>query len=257
MNALAAGESLPPALPPPLPGHTLLTQRWHDMVFVHWAVQASAVSHLFPQATRPDILFGRTYVGVVAFAAPSTRLAGAIQIGPMKEVNVRLYSVDGRGRQGVVFLSMDVTRPDMVVGARALLRLPYMWSRIDSPRPYPTAAGFRLRRWVRPRLGASVEIDARLPVTEQASPLEQFLTARWGLHTRTALGTAWVPISHPPLPLSRGTLVRCDQSLLEAAGVPAATAPPVSVLWSPGAEARLGGPAYDVTSVARPQRRRR
>jgi uncharacterized protein len=245
VDALRDGESLPPALPPPLPGPVLLTQRWHDMVLVHWAVEASSVSHLFPEATRPDLLHGRTYVGVVAFAASSTRLAGAIQIGAMKEVNVRLYSVDGRGRQGVVFLSMDVTRPDMVLAARALLRLPYLWSRIESSRPYPTAAGFRVRRRPPSRLDTSVEMDARPPVTEQTSPLERFLTARWGLHTRTALGTAWVPITHPPLPLSRGTLARCDESLVEAAGVPAPTAPPISVLWSPGADAKVGWPTHD------------
>jgi uncharacterized protein YqjF (DUF2071 family) len=243
VNGLRDGESLPPALPPALPGHVLMTQRWHDMVLLHWAVQASSVSHLFPKGTRPDILDGHTYVGVVAFTVSSTRLAGAIQIGAMKEVNVRLYSVDGRGRQGVLFLSMDVTRPDMVVGARALLGLPYMWSRIECPRPYPTAAGFHMRRRVPSGLGASVEMDVQPPVTEQISLLERFLTARWGLHTRTALGTAWVPITHPPLPLSRGTLARWDKSLVESAGVPAPTAPPISVLWSPGAEARLGGPA--------------
>jgi uncharacterized protein YqjF (DUF2071 family) len=64
----------------------------------------------------------------------------------MNEVNVRLYSVDVHDRQGgVVFLSMDVTRPDPVVAARALLRLPYMWSRIKPRRPYPSAAVYHVR----------------------------------------------------------------------------------------------------------------
>lgn len=242
VNTLGYGEFLPPALAPPLQGHVLMRQRWHDMVFVHWGVEPSSVSHLFPKATRPDILDGRTYVGVVGFTVSSTRLAGAIEIGAMSEVNVRLYSVDGHGRQGVVFLSMDVTRADMVVAARALLRLPYMWSRIEPRRSNPAAAGFRVRRRPPSRFDAFVEIDAQPPVTQQTSPLERFLTARWGLHTRTALGTAWVPIAHPPLPLSRGVLAGCDESLIQSTGVPAPTEPPVSVLWSPGAEATLGWP---------------
>jgi uncharacterized protein YqjF (DUF2071 family) len=49
-----------------------MTQRWHDMFLVHWGVQPSSVSHLFPTGTRPDLLDERTYVGVVGFAVSST-----------------------------------------------------------------------------------------------------------------------------------------------------------------------------------------
>ena len=75
-----------------------------------------------------------------------------------------------------------------------------------------------------------------LPV-HHPSALEVFLTARWGLHTRTALGTIWIPIAHPPFPLHRGSLRHADYALLTAAGVPAPTKAPVGVLWSPGIDA--------------------
>jgi uncharacterized protein YqjF (DUF2071 family) len=237
------GESVPPRIPPPLPGPVLLGQTWRDMVFVHWPVEPDSVRGLFPEGTQPDTLDGRTYVGIVGFAVPSTRVGEALEIGSTYEVNVRLYSVDGQGRQGVVFLSMDVTRLDMVLVARALPRVPYLWSQLESMRPDPAVAGFRLRRRLPSRLRAEVEVEVESPVVEHAEDLETFVTARWGLHTRTALGTTWIPIAHQPFPLHRGRLRHADDALLSAAGVPVTSEAPVSVLWSPGLDAKVGRPA--------------
>jgi uncharacterized protein len=236
------GETVPRPSPPPLPGPVLLAQTWADMVFVHWPVAPVLVRGLFPDGTRPDTFDGQTYVGIVGFAIPSTWLGGVLAIGSTHEVNVRLYSVDSQGRQGVVFLSMDVTRPDMVLVARALPGLPYLWSHVEPVRPNPAVAGFRLRRRIPSRLAAQIEIDVELPV-DHPSALEVFLTARWGVHTRTALGTTWIPIAHPPFPLHHAGLRHADHALLTAAGVPAPTEAPVGVLWSPGLDARVGRPA--------------
>jgi uncharacterized protein YqjF (DUF2071 family) len=177
----------------------------------------------------------------VGFAIPSTRVGGVIPIGSACEVNVRLYSVDDQGRQGVVFLSMDVTRPDMVLAGHALLRLPYCWSHIEPTRPV-TAAGYRIRRRLHVRLAAQVQIDVDAPV-DDPSALEVFLTARWGLHTRTTVGTTWIPIAHPPFPLHSARLRHADYELLTAAGVPPPRDAPVGVLWSPGLNAQVGRPS--------------
>jgi uncharacterized protein len=237
-----AGETIPPRSPPPLPGPVLLTQTWRDMIFVHWALEPATVSGLFPDGTRPDTLDGRTYVGIVGFAISSTRVFGAMEIGATYELNVRLYSIDDQRRQGVVFLSMDVTRADMVLVARALPRVPYLWSRLEPVRPDPEVAGFRLHRRLRSHLDARVEVEVRAPV-DPPSPLQIFLTSRWGLHTRTALGTTWIPIAHPPLPLYGGRLRHADKTLLTAVGVPVPEERAVSVLWSPGKSAEIGRPA--------------
>ncbi len=236
------GETVPRPSPPPLPGPVLVAQTWADMVFVHWPVAPPLVRGLFPDGTRPDTFDGQTYVGIVGFAIPSTRLGGVLAIGSTHEVNVRLYSVDSQGRQGVVFLSMDVTRPDMVLVARALPGLPYLWSHVEPVPPNPAVAGFRLRRRIPSRLAAQIEIDVELPA-DHPSALEVFLTARWGVHTRTALGTTWIPIAHPPFPLHHADLRHADHALLTAAGVPAPTEAPLGVLWSPGLDAQVGRPA--------------
>jgi uncharacterized protein YqjF (DUF2071 family) len=234
-------ENVPPTSPPPLPKPVLLRQSWRDVFFVHWPYEPEAVAGLFPPGTRPDTLDGRTYVGVVGFTVPSTVVGGSVNIGATYEVNVRLYSVDDQGRQGVVFLSMDVTRPDMVLGARSLPGLPYMWSYIEPIRTAPTVAGFAVQRRLPSRLSARVEVEVGEPLPEP-TPLEVFVTARWGLHTRTFWGLTWVPIAHDFWPLHQAELRHADESLLTAAGVPAPSQGPVSVLWSPGLDAQIGRP---------------
>ena len=242
MNIPHPGEIIPPRTPPPLPGPVLLAQTWRDMVFVHWPIAPESVSDLFPDGTRPDTFDGQTYVGIVGFEVPSTRLGGTVGIGSTYELNVRLYSMDHQGRQGVVFLSMDVTRPDMVLVARSLPRVPYLWSHLEPVRAEsPAVAGFRLRRRLPSRLVADIEIDIDQLVNP--SPLDIWFTSRWGLHTRTVLGTTWIPIAHPPFRLHSARLRRIDHGLLTAVGIPAPSGGPVSALWSPGLDARVGRPA--------------
>ena len=243
MSTTRPGEIIPPRMPPPLPGPVLLAQTWRNMVFIHWPIPPESVSDLFPDGTRPDTFGSQTYVGVVAFEVPSTRLGGALEIGSTCELNVRLYSVDGQGRQGVVFLSMDVTRPDMVLVARSLPRVPYLWSHLEPvPAKSSAVAGFRLRRRLPSRLVVDIQIDIDRPV-DHPSPLDIWFTSRWGLHTRTVLGTNWIPIAHPPFLLHSARLRRADHALLSAAGVPSPDGGPVSVLWSPGLDAQVGRPA--------------
>jgi uncharacterized protein YqjF (DUF2071 family) len=236
------GEKLPPTSAPTPPSPVLLQQSWRDVVFVHWSVDPEAVTELFPAGTRPDTLDGMTYVGIVGFAVPATVVGGTMNIGGTYEVNVRLYSIDDAGRQGVVFLSMDVTRPDMVVSARTLPRLPYMWSHIEPIRSVPTGAGYRVERRLPSRLVASVEVEVGEPLPDPA-PLDVFVTARWGLHARQVVATTWIPVVHEFWTLHQGRLRHADEALLLAAGVPAPTEPAMSVLWSPGVDASIGRPA--------------
>jgi len=44
------------------------------------------------------------------------------------ETNVRLYSVDGTGRRGVVFLSLDANRLVVIATGRTVFGLPYRWA---------------------------------------------------------------------------------------------------------------------------------
>ncbi|MFE6226009.1 YqjF family protein [Streptomyces sp. NPDC057854] len=229
--------------PRPLPGLSF-RQEWHDLLFVHWAVSPGAVAGFFPPGTRPDTFDGRTFVGLVFFEMRELAFARGPALpvlGRFPEINVRLYSVDGHGRRGVVFLSLDCPRLLPVLAARAAYRLPYHWAsarrlRFDDRMLYTVRR--RCPGGPRSRVWADVAGGRRDP-----DALDDFLTARWGLHAPERGGTYFWPLWHDPWRLCEAALLSLDDELVAAAtgGLPVArSAPPVSVLYSAGLHVRFG-----------------
>ncbi|WP_242624634.1 YqjF family protein [Krasilnikovia cinnamomea] len=223
----------------------LLSQRWHDLTFLHWAVPPSAVAPLLPAGTVPDTLDGATYVGLIGFRMVGVgplRGPAVPYLGTFCETNVRLYSVDRLGRRAVVFRSLDAERLLPVLVARALLRLPYMWSRMRLAREGDVLRYTSRRRWPGPRPAVNaMAVRVGAPIAAP-TPLEQFVTARWGLHTRAWGRTLHLPNDHPVWPLHRAELLSLDDTLVRAAGLPDPSGPPVSVLYSPGVPVVFGPP---------------
>lgn len=222
-----------------------LVQRWQDLAFLHWAVDPAVVAPLLPAGTEPDTLDGVTYAGLIGFRMVGLgplRGPGIPYLGTFCETNVRLYSVDGRGRRAVVFRSLEAARLLPVLVAQATLRLPYKWARMRLERDGDVLRYSSRRRLSRP-LPAESHMAVRVgaPLSDP-SPLEHFVTARWGLHTRAWGRTVHLPNEHPRWPLHRATLEHLDDSLLTAAGLPAPDGPPASVLYSPGVPVVFGGP---------------
>jgi uncharacterized protein YqjF (DUF2071 family) len=75
------------------------------------------------------------------------------------------------------------------------------------------------------------------------TPLELFLTARWGMHVPWHGRTLHLPNEHPTWPLHRAELLDLDDELIPAAGLPRPPGEPVSVLYSPGVAVRFGTPS--------------
>jgi uncharacterized protein YqjF (DUF2071 family) len=220
----------------------VFTQGWRDVAFLHWRVEPAAVAPLLPPGTRPDVHDGSSWVGLVPFRMRRIGvlgLPGLPYLGSFLETNVRLYSVDAQGRRGVVFRSLDADRLLPVLTAR-VLGLPYLWARMRFRRDGDRVTYASARRWPGPR-GAGGRIDVRVGAPLEApGPLEHFLTGRWGLHQSTLGRTAYWPNEHPAWPLHRAELVRLDEDLLAAAGLPGVAGTPDSVLWSPGVDVRFG-----------------
>lgn len=231
---------------PGLTGRTLLTQSWLDLAFLHWSVDPGLVAPLLPPGTVPDLIDGAAYVGLIAFRMHRIGwlgLPGLPYLGTFPETNVRLYSVDAHGRRGVVFRSLEASRLLPVLVARLGFRLPYTWARMSVHRDGDTFDYTSRRRWPGP-VGARSRITVRIgePIAEP-SPLEHFLTARWGLHNAPFGRQLYLPNEHPRWPLRRAELLHCDEDLIAAAGLPAAGRAPDSVLYSAGVPVRFGGPA--------------
>ena len=189
---------------------------------------------------------GSTWVGLIPF-----RLVGAHfgtgpalpYVGTFPETNVRFYSVDGEGRHGVVFGSLDAARLPFVLGARAALGLNYTWSRMRVERsgsgdplhqpaplagpagsPEPTSGCRSPRRWWTTRSPTS------------SPPAGACTPGTWAGRSSCRTPTPAGRCSGPGWSA-------CDDELLAAAGFPdLAERAPDSVLYSAGVRTRFGAP---------------
>ncbi|GAA2151254.1 YqjF family protein [Actinomadura napierensis] len=238
--------------PPGSIDRPLLTQSWLDVAMVHWAADPADVAGLLPAGARPDTLDGATYVGLIAFRMHGVGwlgLPGVPYLGNFAETNVRLYSVDGHGRRGVVFRSMDASRLIPVLLGRAGFGLPYLWSRMSVRRTGDVFSYTGSRRWPGPR-GAHYRMVVRTGERiDEPTPLEHFLTARWGLHNTFLGRSLYLRNAHPRWPLHRAELLECQENLVAAAGLPAPQGAPASVLFSPGVQAHFTLPTGPVTAT--------
>ena len=232
-----------PLTPPPLRRPVVFDQCWAELTFVHWPVLPETVAHLYPPGTRPDVFAdGMTYVGLVPFVMNGIRLGVSPAVpyfGSFLETNIRLYSVDGAGRRGVLFRSLESSRLAVVPLTRVGLGLPYTWARMRLSHNGTTITYSSLRRW--PHRGLRSRLTVTVGEVITPSPLEVWLTARWGAHTRKAGRTWWVPNEHDPWPLQSADIVHLDDDLLPASGV-TPCGDPIRALYSPGVRTRFGRP---------------
>ena len=229
---------------PALTGPVMMTQDWRDLTMVHWAVPPERVRRLMPRGVRPDTFEGATYVGLVPFRMVDAGLARGPAVawaGSFLETNVRLYSVDDTGRRGIVFLSLDTDRSLVVAGARAAFGLPYRWARMrhvvaDDVHTYDA----RLRP---PWRAARSHVEVRVGAARERNELDDFVSARWGLHVRWWGRTLYVPNAHPAWPLRDAELLDLDDGLLGSVGLGELTGrTPDHVAFSDGVHTEFGYP---------------
>lgn len=230
--------------PPSLTGPVMMNQSWRDLTFLHWALDPAEVAHLMPPGVRPDTLNGVTYVGLIPFrmvGAGIGRGPGIPWFGTFLETNVRLYSVDATGRRGIVFLSLDADRLAVVLGARAAFGLPYRWARMS----HRHEDDLHTYEAYLTRIGAPVasHIAIRVGAARESTELDDFLSARWGLHVRWWGRTLYIPNNHEAWPLHDAEVLRLDDGLLASVGfAQLAGRPPDHVAFSPGVRTRFGLP---------------
>ncbi len=220
----------------------ILRQKWLDLSFLHWAVEPASIAHLYPPGTEPDTFEGSSFVGVVPFQMAV--------FGPFLETNVRLYSVDRTGRRGVVFLSLDTNRLDMVAAGRWIFGVPYRWARMGYREQGDRRTYTSTLRWRGVTASSFVEVKVGDPLT--SGPLEHFLTARWGVHVVRGGRTWYLPNEHPVWPLRRAELIGfTDDGLLASVGLgDLGKRPPDHVTFSDGVAARFGLPVRSTTPRA-------
>lgn len=207
----------------------VMRQTWRDLTFLHWPLKAALVQPFIPNGLHLDLYDGVAWVGLVPFVIDDLTLPKAPAVpwlSSFAETNVRTYVIDRNGLRGVWFFSLDAARLPAVIGARAAYALPYFWSRMKVSCDGQTAQYSSVRRFsALGRCDIEVEIGDAIA---QPSELEIFLTARFRLYAHRGKRILKADVEHPPWKLQRATVVKLDQDLLQAAGLPAVRSQPLA-----------------------------
>lgn len=213
----------------------MMTARWLSQAFVHWPYPPVEVQALLPGGLQADVFRNAAWVGVTPFLMASVKVLGVVPVpvSTFTETNVRTYARLPDGKDGVWFLSIDVSNPVMLA-ARAI-GAPYhvgnLKIRTDGPVIHYTGE----RRGGGPHYRLTVRTGAPAEVTE----LDIWLTSRWRSFTRRA-GLIWeTPVEHEPWPLVRGTIIDLQENATSA-GLSAPVGEPIVHFSSWVGPVRLG-----------------
>ena len=219
--------------PWPMPdGPWVMTQTWHDLLFAHWPVEASALRDKVPAAFPIDTFDGTAWLGIVPFRMSNVAPRGVPAlpwISAFPELNVRTY-VTLDGKPGVYFFSLDAANAVAVQAARLMAHLPYYtasmrvtvendWVSYESRR---TASDVPAAEFVGRYHPAGA---ARPPIP---GTLEYFLTERYCLYHYDRAGKPYrLDIHHPPWPLQPAEAEFARNTMADAAGIRLPGTPPL------------------------------
>lgn len=211
-------------------------QRWRDVCFLHWAVDAVELKKLLPDALGVDTFQGQAYLGLVPFRMEGVRLRGLPRIPTahaFPELNVRTY-VEYQGRTGVWFFSLDASSALAVAGGRALFGLPYYYARMSCA---PEGEWIRYRSDRRPK-GANFEGRYRGTGPAERTELELWLTERYRLFAQKRGRWFEAEVEHEPWPLQNG------EAEFEHSGLSPITLPATEPLihYATGVDVVIGSP---------------
>ncbi|AKF04786.1 YqjF family protein [Sandaracinus amylolyticus] len=218
------------------------TQRWRELLFVHWSVSLDEVRALVPAALELDAWEGRAWIGAVPFRMEQIRpswLPGALALDFL-ELNLRTY-VHHRGRPGVWFFSLEASSWLAVRAARVGWSLPYWHARMRTERDGARVLYASSRRGHDARFDVDYEIGDALGASAPGT-FEHFLLERYLLFAAHRGRILEGQVHHAPYPAHRARVLRLEQTLTAAAGLPALQRAPEILHWSPGVDVEVFGP---------------
>lgn len=234
------------------PGPNAGTQRWRDLLFLHWPLPQELARAVLPEGLELDLWRGQPYIGLVAFAMEKVRprwLPRAFALDFL-ETNVRTYVLH-RGEPGVFFLSLEAASWLAVQAARRGWGLPYFHADMSLGREGSTFTyATRRRSPAAPQLRAVYEPGAALGPSAPGG-VEHFLLERYLLFVERRGQLLRGQVHHRPYPAHSARLVELDQDLSDAAQLGPCEGPPTFVHYSPGVDVEV----FALTPVGRAQPR--
>ena len=211
-----------------------MLQDWSNLTFLHRRFPPAIIAQQIPAPLELDTFDGSAWIAITPFRLKGLRppiLPALPWLSNFPETNCRTYVRGPDGDTGVWFWSLDASRAFAVAAARLGYGLPYAWSRMRV-----TTAGRRIRyesrrRW--PDRSAMTRIEVERGHSIEAGELEDFLTARFRLYSFIRGNLTYTQVEHEPWPLEAARIMTLEQTLTDAAGIPAPEGAPL-VHFSPG-----------------------
>lgn len=212
---------------------------------MHWSFEPEVVRRLVPPSFELDPWEGRAWVGIVPFRMEATRPSWLPRRAALDflETNVRTYVIHD-GKPGVFFLSLEASSWLAVRAARLGWSLPYQHAEMTAVRDGDRVAYDTARK--SPPAGRRAMLDVVYDVGEPLGPsevgtLQHFLLERYYLFVEHRGRPMTGQVHHVPYPARRAELVRLEQDLLAADGLPEGRFE--TVHYSDGVEVEVFGPA--------------
>ncbi len=219
------------------------TQRWRELLFVHWSFEAEAVRKLVPASFDLDLWQGRAWVGMVPFRMEATRTSWMPKRTGLEflETNLRTYVLH-QGEPGVFFFSLEAASWLAVRAARLMWGLPYFHADMHATREGQRVSYQTKRRSDERTPGVDVTYDVGDALgPSMPGTLQHFLLERYYLFCEKQKRVLKGHVNHVPYPARAATIDSLRQDLTLAAGLPD-NGKLETVHFSEGVEVEVFGP---------------
>jgi uncharacterized protein len=201
----------------------VMTQRWNDLLSLHYAIAPEVLRPLVPDALTLDTYDHRAWVSVVPFWMDHVRVHGSPRmpfVSHFPELNVRTY-VTCEGKPGVYFFSLDAGSLSAVWGARVFYRLPYWKASMNVKGKGKPEIEYRSKREHGPK---PADFHGKYRPTSPPSSavhgsIEYFLSERYCLYSATGKRVYRANIHHLPWRLQDADYEIEENSMGAAAGI--------------------------------------
>jgi len=222
------------------------SQRWRNLVFAHWQIDASLLRPHVPAQLELDSHDGTCFIGLVPFEMYEIcswwmpRWSGLNFL----ETNLRTYVVY-QGKPGVYFFSLEASSWLAVNVARAVWKLPYFHAQMHQHPQANDETTFHYDSARYRQASANLVLDYRrgdrLPAPKPGS-LEHFLVERYYLFSLRGREVMLGQVHHPPYPVHAATCIHMQEGLVTASGLPDPARAPDLFHFSPGVDVEVYGP---------------
>jgi uncharacterized protein len=202
----------------------IMTQRWNDLLFLHYSLAPELVRAVVPDVLTLDTYEQRAWVSVVPFWINHMRPPGVPSLpwfSRFNELNVRTYVTYG-GKPGVYFFSLDASNLSAVWGARIFYRLPYWQASMKVKGKGSGKIQYESKREHGPRpavLKCSYGPAERQTFHARPGSLQHFLTERYCLYTVNRRRLYRGEIHHLPWDLQPAHFEVSENTMAKAAGL--------------------------------------